>query len=508
MLRLQQVHIALKKDGHDLVKGFDLTIGPGDKAAVIGEEGNGKSTLLRWIADPDSVENYAECEGLCHCTGTIGLLSQENGVPGDRRVLDYLQGVDLYGGLPVPLWKMHGDMELWTSTRPFSVLSGGEKVKVRLVRLLAGYPDVLLLDEPTNDLDLETLRWLEEFIRAVPQPVLFVSHDETLLERTANVIVHLEQIKKKHECRYTVERTGYRAYVEARSARLDKQEQVASRQRADYESQQARWQQIYNKVEHQQATITRANPGGARLLKKKIHALKSQERRIERQKEDFEEIPSVEEAIRLAFDGCPALPKGKRILDWELPVLKAGDRILARHLRLHVTAGERVAIVGENGSGKTTCLRSIWALLASKPELQAGYMPQDYTEILDYSRTPVDFLVPSGEKEAVTRARSCLGSLRFKPEEMEQEIGELSGGQKAKLLLLRLMLDGSQVLVLDEPTRNLSPLSNPVIRQSLAAYPGTILCVSHDRKFLNGVCTEVYQLTEDGLCPYTLPNGY
>ena len=156
MLRLQQVHIALKKDGYDLVKGFDLTIGPGDKAAVIGEEGNGKSTLLRWIADPDSVENYAECEGLCHCTGTIGLLSQENGVPGDRRVSDYLQGVDLYGGLPVPLWKMHGDMELWTSTRPFSVLSGGEKVKVRLVRLLAGYPDVLLLDEPTNDLDLET----------------------------------------------------------------------------------------------------------------------------------------------------------------------------------------------------------------------------------------------------------------------------------------------------------------------------------------------------------------
>lgn len=181
---------------------------------------------------------------------------------------------------------------------------------------------------------------------------------------------------------------------------------------------------------------------------------------------------------------------------------------MARHLRLHVTAGERVAIVGENGSGKTTCLRSIWALLASKPELHAGYMPQDYTEILDYSRTPVDFLVPSGEKEAVTRARSCLGSLRFKPEEMEQEIGELSGGQKAKLLLLRLMLDGSQVLVLDEPTRNLSPLSNPVIRQSLAAYPGTILCVSHDRKFLNEVCTEVYQLTEDGLCPYTLPNGY
>ena len=506
MLRLENVQITLKKDGRDLVKGLNLTIGMGDKAAIIGEEGNGKSTLLRWIADPALVENYADCRGLRHCTGKIGILSQESDVSGEGCAAEYLQGIDLYGDLDLPLWKLHTDMELWTSERPFSVLSGGEKVKVRLVRLLAGHPDVLLLDEPTNDLDLDTLFWLEEFIKAVPQPVLFVSHDETLLERTANVIVHLEQIKKKHECRYTVERTGYRDYVEARSNRLEKLEQVARKQRADYEHQQARWQQIYNKVEHQQETITRADPGGARLLKKKIHALKSQERRIERQKEGFEELPSVEEAIRLVFDGCPPLPAGKRILDWELPVLEAGGRLLARDLRLHVRAGERVAIVGGNGAGKTTCLRSIWSVLMSRPELHAGYMPQDYTEILDYSRTPVDFLVPSSEKAAVTRARSCLGSLRFKPEEMEQKIGDLSGGQKAKLLLLRLMLDGSQVLVLDEPTRNLSPLSNPVIRRSLAAYPGTILCVSHDRKFLKEVCTSVYQLTEDGLCPYRLPD--
>ena len=127
MLRLQQVHIALKNDGRDLVKEFSLTIGPGDKAAVIGEEGNGKSTLLRWIADPDSVENYAECEGLCHCTGTIGLLSQENGVPGDRRVSDYLQGVELYGGLPVPCGRC---TEIWSFGRahaPFLSCPGAKR---------------------------------------------------------------------------------------------------------------------------------------------------------------------------------------------------------------------------------------------------------------------------------------------------------------------------------------------------------------------------------------------
>ena len=297
---------------------------------MIGEEGNGKSTLLRWIADPESVESYAECRGNRYCPGKIGFLSQENAVPPDMRIMDYLKGIDLYGDLPMPLWKLHGNMELWTSERPFSVLSGGEKIKIRLVRLLAEHPDVLLLDEPTNDLDLDTLFWMEGFIRAVPQPVLYVSHDETLLENTANVVVHLEQIKKKNECRCTVEKSGDRDYVENRLGRLDKQEQVARKQRADYESQQARWQQIYNKVEHQQNTITRADPGGARLLKKKIHALKSQEKRIERQKEDFEDIPSVEEAISLVFDRCPALPKGKRILDWELPVLEVEGRVLCR----------------------------------------------------------------------------------------------------------------------------------------------------------------------------------
>jgi ATPase subunit of ABC transporter with duplicated ATPase domains len=126
-------------------------------------------------------------------------------------------------------------------------------------------------------------------------------------------------------------------------------------------------------------------------------------------------------------------------------------------------------------------------------------MPQNYLELLDYAQTPVGFLSPSGNKEDRTKAYTFLGSMRYTPEEMNSRIGELSGGQKAKLIILSLILNGFDVLLLDEPTRNFSPLSNPVIRGALSAYGGTLLSVTHDRKFLSEVCTAVYELKSDGL---------
>ena len=503
ILEIQKLTLTVRESGRTLLRDFSLTLSPGDRAAVIGEEGNGKSTLLRAIAAPETLESYCDVQGVVRRAGVrIGFLEQE--LPGTLRsqsVAAFFEGTAIYQNLPPRIWELDFDPALFESEQPMGSLSGGEKVKMRLLRLLATQPDVLLLDEPTNDLDIEALEWLEAFLNAAEVPVLYVSHDETLIERTANLIVHLEQVQKKTVPRYTVERTRYADYVSRRLAGLEKQEQVARKQRADYHRKMERYQQIYNRVEHEQNIISRQDPGGGRLLKKKMKAVQAMGRRFEREKEDFLDIPDTEDAIDFFFPESVRLPRGKRVVEAYLPRLEAGGRLLAQDIRLNVCGGEHVAIIGKNGRGKTTLLRQLWEQLQERQDLLAGWMPQNYEEELEPGQTPIGLLAPSGKKEDVTRAFTGLGSLKFTREEMRQPIGTLSGGQKAKLLLLRLLLTGRNVLLLDEPTRNLSPLSNPVIRRSLAAYGGTILSVTHDRKFIREVCTTVYELTENGLIP-------
>ena len=168
-------------------------------------------------------------------------------------------------------------------------------------------------------------------------------------------------------------------------------------------------------------------------------------------------------------------------------------------LTLHVPKGAIYGLVGRNGAGKTTLLRAIAAELTARGDLHACYMPQEYGDLLVPDETPLDYLAPSGAKDELTRARTYLGSLRYTADEMDHPIRALSGGQKAKLLLLKMSMEDADVLILDEPTRNFSPLSGPEIRALLRAFPGAILSVSHDRKFIVEVCTRVCRLTEAGL---------
>ena len=166
-----------------------------------------------------------------------------------------------------------------------------------------------------------------------------------------------------------------------------------------------------------------------------------------------------------------------------------------------VDRGEIFGFIGPNGAGKTTLLRHIASLLLARKDLRAAYMSQDYAETLPLEETPIDFLAPGGDAASQTRARTYLGSIRYAREEMVHPIAALSGGQKAKLLMTKMMLDGVNVLILDEPTRNFSPISGPRVRAALEEYQGTIVSVSHDRKFLGEVCDKLYQFTENGLIP-------
>lgn len=214
------------------------------------------------------------------------------------------------------------------------------------------------------------------------------------------------------------------------------------------------------------------------------------------------DMPEEETAIFFKLgDKAAKIPSGKTILDLTLEQLAApdGERVLARHIRLQVRGSEKLCIVGANGAGKTTLLRRIADELLARKDLHAEYMPQNYEELLELSATPVEFLAQTGDQAEQTRIRTYLGALKYTADEMGHRISQLSGGQKAKLFLLKMSLSGANVLILDEPTRNFSPLSGPVVRQMLGDFPGAVISISHDRKYIAEVCDKVLRLTPDGL---------
>ncbi len=203
------------------------------------------------------------------------------------------------------------------------------------------------------------------------------------------------------------------------------------------------------------------------------------------------------------------MPASKTVIEFSLNELVApdGSKVLAKDIFLRVRGPEKVCIVGTNGAGKTTLLRLIADELLARGNLRVQYMPQNYEDLLDLDVTPVEFLDDTGDKEVRTRIRTYLGSLKYTADEMEHPIRELSGGQKAKVLLLKMSLSDANVLVLDEPTRNFSPLSGPVIRKMIASFPGAVISISHDRKYIEEVCTKTYLLTSAGLEEMNLVDG-
>ncbi len=512
MLELRNVSIKIKKNDRFIIDNFNFVLNKGYKVAIIGEEGNGKSTLLKFIYNNKLIDDYCWYEGeVIKRNLKIGFLEQQlNNLWDNTPVfefflknnsndeIDYDRYTDLAQASSI-LSKFKINLDLLDSEQLINTLSGGEKVKIQLAKLIINNNDVLLLDEPTNDLDIETLEWLEEFIKLSNIPIMFVSHDETLLERTANVIIHLEQIKRKRSAKHNIEKMGYRDYIEKRLGGIKKQKQIAKKQRADYQIKMEEWRKIYQKVDYQQKTITRADPHGAKLLKKKMKALKSQEKRINKESNEFLDIPDVEEAINFDFNNDIYIPNGKCIIDLNIPKLMIDNKILINNIDLKIYGPIHVILIGKNGIGKTTLLKYIYNEIKNRIDIKVGYMPQNYEDLIDPNLTALNFICPKEEKEAITKARSLMGRMKFTNEEMISLTNDLSGGQKAKLLLLKMILDKCNVLLLDEPTRNLSPLSNPVIREVLANYKGTIFGISHDREFINEVADIVYEVTFNGL---------
>lgn len=499
MLEIRDLEI--KIENKTIIKDLNFTLHSTDKMAIIGEEGNGKSTLLRAILDRKNVQ-YAEVFGTIKTfNNNIGYLEQSIN---DKFLLkspkQYLfQCEDDYYFKINEFYKNIKELGLKDDILEIDQLkklSGGERVKLQLLKILLNDPDILLLDEPTNDLDIKTLEWLENFIINSEKPIIYVSHDESLLSKTANVILHLELINKKTIPKNTIIRIGYDDYVDNRIKGINKQIQVARKELHNYKKQKEKLNQIMNKVDHELNTVSRKEPHKAQLLKKKMKSIKAQEKRFDMK--ELTQIPDFEHSINFFFESTD-ISNCKKILNIYLEELKVEDKILCRKIKLDIFGNDHVVIIGNNGVGKSTLIRKVRDILNLRKDIKLGYMPQEYSEVLKEYKTPIQYLQKVGSNDEISLIRSYMGNMKFTRDEMVGNIDNLSGGSKAKLILLKLILEKCDVLILDEPTRNVSPLSNPIIRKALKEYNGTIVSISHDRKYINEVCNKVYELNKDGL---------
>ena len=502
MLSIKNLSIYLVNDLRTVIEDFSFSLENGMKVCIIGEEGNGKSSILKAIVDDEDLKEYAEISGdIYKKNEVIGYLPQIL----EAKILDFSTKEYLenkikedffdYNLFYKLLKELNFDENLINEKQRISELSGGERIKFILLCELMKEPTCLLLDEPSNDLDINSIEWLKNFIKNIDIPIIFISHDEDLIENCANVIIHIEQLMRKQKPKISIEKLDYENYVENIGNAIERQERIAKKQREEFDKKQRKYQKIYERVQHE-IRSTKNDFLGAEL-KIKMHTVKSIGRKLEKEKENFLDFPDYEESIFVKFDEAVNYSSKKEILDLNLKKLIIGSKVLSENIELKVFGADKICIIGENGIGKTTLLKII--LENIKKNVKIAYMPQNYDDKMNVDMSIIDYLSNTYEKEETTKIRTFLGSMKFTPDEMFHNLKSLSGGQKAKIYFLKMILENPEVLILDEPTRNLSPFSSVEIRKLLKSYKGSIISVSHDKKYINEVCDKVYKLTKNGL---------
>ncbi|HEX9134172.1 MAG TPA: ABC-F family ATP-binding cassette domain-containing protein [Ktedonobacteraceae bacterium] len=512
--------------GNSIFRDIDLEIVEGERIGLVGENGGGKSTLFKLLAGIDT-----PTEGVISRRRnlTIGYLAQEAD-PGQshKTVFEAVSEVTQeLVDLPLTLSqlearmadpKVAADPDLMTAildeygkaqerfealggyTLEHKVesvlhglgfgpawydlevgsLSGGEKKLVNLARILIKAPDLLLLDEPDNHLDLEAKAWLEQYMQSYPGTVLIISHDRQLLDHAVKKIFELE------DGNLSVYVGNYSYYFEERQRRLLKQYEMYTVQQDEIKRLESSMRQLKGWSKFNDKFATRAE---------------DMAKRIERAKREGVDRPVlIRDKIKVNLD---ADRSGKKVLEVQGLSKSFDGRVLFEPFDFTILYGERVGIVGANGSGKTTLLKTMMEMIpfdAGSVKIGAsvvvGYYAQEQ-ETLPFDSIPLDFvrrIKPLNEPQAI----SFLRGLLFSYEDIYTPIRRLSGGEKSRLQIARLMLTDANFLLLDEPTNNLDIASVEVLEASLDEFEGTILAVSHDRYFLDKIVTKIVAIGDDG----------
>jgi ATP-binding cassette subfamily F protein 3 len=524
MTLLQVADLRFGYAGDTLFEGVTFSLAAGDRVALVAPNGSGKTTLLRLVArelEPDAGNAVLRREA------TLGFYRQSHEIPAEGDVLSaFLSGFSEVVELRAELRRAQEQAASGTKealdalaqvtdryhlargdelehevaaiashlgfsdadlARPVASLSGGERGRLRLGIVLARKPDVLLLDEPTNHLDLDTIGWLEEWLRSARSAVLLVSHDRAFLDATCD---HTMELGRRSFRVYPVR---YSEYVVAREDDLARERALVERQG-----------EMIAKTED----FIRRNIAGQKTKQ-------AQSRRKMLEKLDRLDRPEDvwAQAERVSFRFAPAARTGDIVLDARGLGAERGARVLFRGFDLLVRRGERIGVVGPNGSGKTTLLKLIAGRGESGDEgtlkrgtnLQEGYFDQHLGEV-DVRVTAVENVRQVRGDFTVEAARQYLARFRFWGDDPLRVVGGFSGGERSRLALARLLLEPRNVLFLDEPTNHLDIAAAEILEEALVSFEGTVILVSHDRRFLENVTTRVVSLRDGSVDVY--PGGF
>ncbi|HZK43077.1 MAG TPA: ABC-F family ATP-binding cassette domain-containing protein [Syntrophomonadaceae bacterium] len=359
-------------------------------------------------------------------------------------------------------------------TRPVNTFSGGQKTRLNIARLLALEPDILFLDEPTNHLDMDAVEWLEEYLQVYPGTIVVVSHDRIFLDKIATRIVELSHTKL-----YSYP-GNYSTYL-----------QLKAQTSAAWEKAYQKQQEYIKKTEDY---IRRFKAG---IKSKQAHGRQQQLNRLERIENEKRDLTIAPWDFKLQQESALEVLKVNNLA-------KSYDETLFKNVNIHLRKGDKVALIGPNGCGKTTLLKIILGEIepdVGKVEIGGrvimGYFSQQF-EGLDQNKTILDEIIYNFDI-TIEKARSLLGRMLFSGDDVLKMVGNLSGGEKARVSILKLLLTGANFLVLDEPTNHLDIESRLIVEDMLAQYNGTILMVSHDRYFIDQIVDEILVFRDDQL---------